>query len=504
MTRITRRAGSTKPRACSAVMMALLAFAAGGMVSGCTTNPATGDSMLSLLSPQEEARIGAEQHRKLTPAFGGVISSRDIQHYVASIGQFLAHTSEMPNLRFTFTVLNTDKVNAFALPGGYVYITRGLLALANSEAEVASVLAHEIGHVVARHAAQRYSRSVFLGIGAAALGILTGDGEITRLIGGGLGAHLSSYSREQEFEADMLAVRYLKRAGFKPGAIVSFLKTLTRHSRLSARLMGHPPDQANETNIMSTHPRTVERVRRAAAQAGSTTNLNPIIGRAIYLRKIDGLLYGDAPEQGFVRGRDFLHPELRIRFRVPPGFHLSNRPDRVIAQEPGGSSIVFGSAPRAGNRSPYGYLVNVWGRNLRLEDRKTLTINNMPAATGTARVRSQRGVHDLRLVAIRRGRSMYNFLFLRPPGGGNLDRIYRQTTSSFRGVSRAEARSWRPWRLKIITVRRGDTIARLARRMAVDRLREEHFRVLNGLGARARLVPGRKVKIVILDRRRAS
>jgi predicted Zn-dependent protease len=255
---------------------------------------------------------------------------------------------------------------------------------------------------------------------------------------------------------------------------------------------------------MSTHPSTVERVRRAAAQAGSTTNRNPIIGRAVYLRKIDGLLYGDAPEQGFVRGRDFLHPKLRIRFRVPPGFHLSNQPDRVIAQGPGGSAIVFGSAPGAGNRSPYGYLVNVWGRNLRLEDRQTLTINNMPAATGTAQVRSQRGVQNLRLVAIRRGGSMYNFLFLSPPGGGNLDRIYRQITSSFRGVSGAEARSWRPWRLRIITVRRGDTVARLARRMAVDRFREEHFRILNGLGARARLVPGRKVKIVILGQRTAS
>ena len=207
MTKTSRPAGATGQRARNAVTMALLALVAGGLVSGGTTNPATGERMLSLLSPQEEARIGAREHRKLVPAFGGAIGDRNIQGYVASVGGLLARTSEMPRLRFTFTVLNTDKVNAFALPGGYVYITRGLLALANSEAEMASVLAHEIGHVAARHAAQRYSRSVFAGIGAAAVGILTGSGELARIAGTGLGAHLRSYSRSQELQADRLGIR---------------------------------------------------------------------------------------------------------------------------------------------------------------------------------------------------------------------------------------------------------------------------------------------------------
>jgi predicted Zn-dependent protease len=459
--------------------------------------------MMSFLSPAEEARIGAREHRKLMPVFGGAISNEDLSHYVSSVGTLLARTSEMPNLGFKFTVLNTDMVNAFALPGGYVYITRGLLALANSEAEIAGVLAHEIGHVTARHAAQRHSRTVFAGIGAAAVGILTGSGELARITGSGLGGYLKSYSREQEFEADKLGIRYLKRAGFDPKVMAGFLSNMRAQTRLAARLSGQAPDGREQTNIMSTHPRTLERVQRAASEAGGIQNPDPIIGRGVYLRKINGMIYGDAPEQGFVRGRYFLHPGMRIRFRVPPGFHMINQPKQVRALGPGGVVITFDTAAKAGNRGPYDYLVHHWARNLRLRDLDNSDINAMAAASGAARIRTRLGYRALRLAVISRDGRLYRFLFMGPRGAGRrIYEAYRDTTNTFEGVSHSQAREWRPYRIRIVPVRRGDTVARMAKRMSVDQFGEELFRVINGLSPEDRLTPGQRVKIISHQGRR--
>lgn len=468
-------------------------------LGGCATNPATGERMMSLMSAEEEARIGAQEHERLLPAFGGKVSDEALQRYIASIGNLLARTSELPNLKFTFTVLNTDMVNAFALPGGYVYITRGLLALANSEAEVAGVLAHEIGHVTARHAAQRHSRSVLAGGLAAAIGIFTGSGELAQIAGSGLGIYLRGYSREQEFEADTLGVRYLKRAGFDPGAMARFLASLRAHSQLTAALMGQPESTVDESNIMATHPRTVERVQRAEATAGGPAPKDPIVGRDVFLGKINGMIYGDAPDQGYARGRDFLHPDLRFRFRVPEGYFLINQPSQVVARGPDGVLAIFAAAPGAEGREPYDYLVNVWAAKAQLSERKRLTINGLAAATAAIRIRTSDGVRDVRLVAIRRGREMFRFMFVAPTGAAReLDRAYRETALSFRDVSAAEAGRWRPYVVRVVPVRRGDTVAGMAGRMAVERFKERHFRVINGLGPKDGVVAGQSVKIVVL------
>ena len=197
MNRTARPGGARGPNLRAVAMMALLAFGAGGLASGCTTNPATGGRMVSFISPQEEARIGAEQHRKLVPAMGGVISRRDVQRYVASVGHLLARTSEMPNLRFTFTVLNTDSVNAFALPGGYIYITRGILVHFTSEAQLAAVLGHEIGHVTARHSVSQMSTQTLLQ-GAVGVGSILAPSlqPVFGVANAGLGVLFLKFSRE--------------------------------------------------------------------------------------------------------------------------------------------------------------------------------------------------------------------------------------------------------------------------------------------------------------------
>ena len=477
---------------------AALAAAAMLGAGACTADPASGDDRFTVfMSPAEEARIGREQHEKVVKQFGGVYDDADLARYVSSIGRFLAQTSERPDLDFTFTVLDTPIVNALALPGGYVYVTRGLLALAANEAELAGVIAHEIGHVTARHAAERYSRGVVAGIGLTVLGVLSGSEALNRLAGVTAELVLKAYSREQELEADTLGVRYLTRAGFDPGAMSSFLAKLQAHDALAARLRGE--DGGGEgIGLLATHPRTSERIAQAIRAAGVGRVANPIVARDIYLGKIDGLLYGDNPDQGVITGRVFAHPRLRFRFEVPAGFRLLNGADRVVALGPDGARIVFSGAPRGRATTMARYLTAAWGAELPLRQVETITVGGLEAATAAARVKTQRGPMDLRLVAIAFDeKTVYRFLFLTPLHlSDKLAVALRRTTYSFRALSPREAAALKPLRIAIRTVRPGDTVASLARMLPFETLAVERFRVLNGLAPDQRLSPGDKVKII--------
>lgn len=487
-------------RSGAAMLAALSLLTCTPFLTTCATNPATGERIFTIMSPQEEQKLGDEEHPKLVAAFGGEFKDKALDAYVNSVGQLLARTTELPNLKYTFTVLDTPDVNAFALPGGYVHVTRGLLALANNEAELAGVLGHELGHINARHTAQRYSKSVIAGIGANVLGILTGSSALTDIASRAARLALLSYSREDEFQADMLGVRYLTRAGFDPHAMASFLATLHTYSQLEAEIHGQPPGTVDQRNMLATHPRTVERVERAAAEAGNSHVRNPIVGRDVYLRKINGLIFGDSPSQGFVRGRDFLHPKLRFRFRVPEGFKLQNTPQRVVATGPDRAQIVFDSDKQKGRRrAPLDYMENVWAQGLVLSDREAITINGLRAATADARVRTNDGARDLRLVVIQGdGPEMWRFLFLTPPQDTQkLSLALRRTTYSFRRVSAAEAAKWKPWRVHLHKVVAGDTVESLAARMPFSKLKVEWFRALNGLGTGEPLRLGQTVKLVL-------
>ena len=467
-------------------------------LGGCAVNPATGERMFAIASPAEEVRIGRQQHPKLVKEFGGAYEDAQVARYVSSIGRLLATTSELPNLRFTFTVLNTGKVNAFALPGGYVYVTRGLLALANTEAQLAGVIAHEIGHVSARHAVQRYSRSVAAGIGLTVLGVLTGSPALARAAGLGAQIYLQGYSRDQELEADTLGIRYLRRAGYDSGAMADFLRRMRAQAALEARIAGLPPGKVDEYSILATHPRTIDRVQQAAAAAANIAVPNPIVGREVYLRKIDGMVFGDAPDQGLIRGRVFAHPALRFTFTAPAGFRLINTPTRVLARGPGKARIIFDRAEKRTGRSLTHYLQNVWARGVRLAQVERININGMDAATGAARVKVRRGAVDVRLVAIRYDpERVYRFAFLIPPRlSPRLSLELRRTTHSFRRLSAAEAAGLKPLRIRVVRVGAGDTVASLAARMPYSEHRRERFEVLNGLAPGARLRPGEFVKII--------
>lgn len=483
-----------------------LALPLAGALGGCTVNPATGGrSFTAGMTTAQEIEIGGKYHPRIVKQFGGEYGSPELRRYVAGVGARLAKGVERKDLQYRFTVLNSPVVNAFATPGGYIYITRGLLALADDEAQLAGVLAHELGHQAALHHARRFGQGLLTSLLVTTLG----GAQAGQLAGGAL---LSSFSREHEREADDLGLRYMSRAGYDPRELGGFLSKLRADARLRAKLMGKKPEAVDEFDFLATHPAPLERVRRLAAEAGQYKLRGGATGRDVYQREIDGILYGDDPSSGFVRGRVFTHPKLGFRFVGPEGFHLVNTDRAVIGIGPAEARLVFDRAPpekddgkakhKPGKPPPVPtarhYLTRVWAKDIALREVRSLAINGLNAATGVGELNTRHGRLDFRLVAIRLDdRSMYRFLFATPPAEtSKLAAGFNATMDSFRKLTPSEISTLKPMRLHIVRVRPGDTVKSLSGRMAVSDLPEERFRVLNGLTETRSLVPGQTVKIV--------
>jgi predicted Zn-dependent protease len=483
----------------------LASTGAASFCGGCAVNPATGKQDLILVGAADEKAIGLREHPKILAQFGGVYNDPSVAGYVASIGGRLAAATETPGLGFTFTLLNSPVVNAFALPGGYVYITRGLMALAQNEAELAGVLGHEIGHVAARHSAQRRSQSMLAQLGVGLLGAVAG-GPSSQLAGSVAGLYLKSYSRDQEFEADMLGSRYMTRAGYDSRAMATFLRGLRASSRLDAKIDGRSPGEIDAFNITATHPRTLERVQRAVARAQNQQSRQTRktqsgrMGRDDYLNSLDGMIFGDGPEQGYVRGQKFAHPTLRFEFTVPPGFTLRNSLKKLTAtSRNSGATIVFDAAPKPFPGALTAYLANQWARGARVQQLERITVNGMPGATAQLRGNGPKGPLTMRLIVIRfNARSIYRFLFAAPPSVmPSLSTAFQRTTYSFRRLSPVQAKRLKPRIISIVDGEAGASPERLISRMAFDEFRRERFNVLNGLeGATQRTFDG-QVKLVV-------
>ncbi|MGI9417530.1 MAG: M48 family metalloprotease [Geminicoccaceae bacterium] len=471
-------------------------------------NPATGQKEFTAMSPDQEKAVGKDQHPKILQQFGGEYGDAELRAYVNEIGDRLQAVSELPDLDFTFTLLNSDVINAFALPGGYVYISRGLMALAENEAEVAGVMAHEVGHVTARHSAQRYSRGVLaqggVALGSILAGVL-GGGNLAKTVqqvgGTGAQAYLAGYSREQEFQSDELGVRYLTRAGYDPTAMATFLEKLGEHSELARKLAGKEGAPDPSTSMFATHPRTPDRVRRAAEKAAQTEATVGRVARDEYLQRIDGMIYGDDPNQGFVRGQTFVHPKLRFAFKAPEGFRLQNTPSAVVGGDEAGNGMRFDSA-KMRSSSMRDYMAREWAKELKIQNLKKINsfeLDGLPAVSAgtTGKTKDGKSV-DVGLAAIQVDpETVYRFMFLSPGGASNAEaRAAQETVESFRVLSESEAARYKPKRIKVVRAGSGDSTASLAGRMAVDDLRELQFEVLNGLDPNEQPASGELVKLI--------
>jgi len=475
------------------------------LLGACTVNPATGEKEFTpFMTPSQEAAIGAEQNPQLVDEFGGEYSDTKLGAYVEGIGDKLAASSEMPDTDFNFTVLNSSIINAFALPGGYVNISRGLMAYFNDEAEMASVLGHEIGHVTARHAANRYNRTVFAGLGAAIVGAVAGSDTISGIVNTGAQLALLSYSRGQESQADGLGLRYMGRVGYDPDGSVRMLVTLGAATNLEAKKTGQDPNAT--PNWARTHPLTSTRIsdQQARVDAMIPKPANPATNANAYLNAIDGMLFGDDPEQGVIRGQDFLHPVLRLRFTAPDPFVMQNTAKYVIGGAEN-AQFAFAGGQVSSGTSTRSYLDQTWnalfegGAPQSLANYRSFTTNNMETVSGEARLQQENGQLDVKLVAYRYDTThAYHFILITTPDAtAGYQSAFNALISSFKKLSATEAAAIKPLRIKVVTVQRGDSVSSLAAKMAVDDYKEELFRVLNGLGANEGIQAGQRLKIVV-------
>jgi len=476
------------------------------LLQGCVTaNPATGGSDFTpFMSPARESALGKEQHPHILEQHGGVLDDPKIAGYVAVIGGRLAAVSEMPKSPFTFTVLNSPIVNAFALPGGYIYVTRGILALFNSEAELASVLGHEIGHVTARHSAKRYNQQLFTGLGVSLLGAALKNKEVSDVLGYGSQLYLKSYSRGNEYESDQLGVRYSTRAGFDPYAAADMLHSLDAQSKLQD-IIAHRTGQQRPPEFFSTHPNTKDRVQRAFKAAQQTgVPQGKERGHDRFLDTIDGMIYGDDPALGVIRGQNFTHPTFRFTFKVPNHYRLTNSPDMVYAVGSGpaeGGIIIFAGSTLKG-RNMIEFTSQTWtsvAEKAALRGLQDLTINGMEAVTGWNDITVKGVPSQVRLVTIRYSQKQaFYFLTITPLNKAySLEKDLQRMTYSFNRISARQAKNFKRKIIRVVTVKRGDTSKKLSLKMAFPDHRLDRFLVLNGLNARSKLVAGQRVKVII-------
>jgi predicted Zn-dependent protease len=476
-----------------------LAGVAAASLAACATVPGASVPAGAPIT-QAEAQQGAQYHEEFLAEFGGAYTGPQAG-YVEQIGRNIAAQSGLgTQSSFVVTLLNSSVDNAFAVPGGYVYVTRQLVSLMNNEAELAGVLGHEVGHVAARHSARRQEtaqRNQILGVlGSVLSGVLLGNSQL-----GQLGQQLAStapqlatlsYSRGQETEADELGIRYLGSAGYDPRSMATVLQSLAMQNALDSQLVGR---DATIPEWASTHPDPAGRVQNALRLAGNGTG---VTNRDTFLTRIDGLLYGDDPQQGVIEGRTFIHPEMRMTFSVPNGFYMVNGTRAVsINGESGRAQLTTG--PYDGNLETYvrQAFQAIGGSQTQLAPQtvQRTTVNGLPAVYGTARVNNSQGSLDVVVFAYELANSQaVHFATITPAGGAS---VFNPMFESMRRITQAEAAQVIPRRIDVVTAGANDTVQTLARRMAYDTAQVERFRVLNGLTSSESVVAGQKYKIVV-------
>ncbi len=496
-----RQTPPSSPRTASRRAAALLAAL---LTAACVTDPLATDgkqqqAATEITLPPAPPRttaldaIAQREHERLVASFGGEYRQPQVTALLRDILDRLARATERPGERYSVTLLNSPLVNAFALPNGNVYITRGLLVLANDTSEIASVLAHEMAHVITRHAVDRQELERTAQLVNRVRSDVLQDQAAARALNAQGRLAIASFSRQQELEADALSVRIIARAGFDPYGATRFLDSLGRTTAIRAAMLGINQN-AQGMDISSTHPSTPERIQLAtlaARQIGA-----PGVGEADrnrYLQTLQGVTFADDAGQGFVRGATFSHPRLGITFTAPEGFVMENGRDAVLGVSPeGGRAVRFDRAKVEPSVPLTQYVDSGLIEGAAATDVQALTINGLPAATSKATSDGW----SYRIYAFRVGQQTYRLTFAARNMTPDVEASYRASAETFRRLTAEETRTLRPFRISLVTATAGDTAETLAARMALEEPKLERFRVLNGLQISDRVFAGQRYKII--------
>ncbi|HXU94023.1 MAG TPA: M48 family metalloprotease [Gallionella sp.] len=460
------------------------------LLAGCAQNPVTGQNDFVMMSESQEIAEGRQADVQIKKQYK-VYESKALQDYVNRVGQRLAQQSHRPNLQYHFTVLDTPEVNAFALPGGYVYVTRGILPYLNSEAELAAVVGHEVGHVTARHGVRQQSAAQAANIGLTIASIFVpeigsmGGQNITNIVGGAL---LSGYGREHELEADRLGAQYLARADYDPQAIISVLRVLKNQELKDIELAkqeGREPRRYS--GLFATHPDNDTRLKQVVGEANKQAPAAPFEGRAEFLAATDGLTFGDSGDQGVVRNNSFYHADLGIALSFPETWQVHNLPDALVAVSPGGEAMMQMKMDQQPTGTPTEYARRLAGYSAQTQ---SLDLNGLPAATfetsNTMGGVIYKDKHAYILQAQAKERGSLN---------AHRNEIYG-TVRSFHTLTAEERKLVRPLSIRVIHVRAGETYAKLAQGSPLGKSAESYLRLINAQYPDGEPHAGQAIKIV--------
>lgn len=446
-------------------------------------------SIESVRARDSQAKFGAKQHPKILARYGGAYENESLELVLALIVGRLVEQSKNKDRAFDITILNSPTVNAFALPGGYLYVTRGLLALANDGAEVAAVLAHEMAHVSSNHGLDRSRKARAVDIANRVASDVVSNPVVSRVARASTEQRLAAFSKAQELQADAVGIKMLGEAGFDPYAASRMLIAMTRHSawRTASKL-------GNEDEMSNSHPSTPQRVelaRRHARAFGPQGSGDRMQDR--YLRGLNGILFGDAEKEGFIRGRTYLHKKLGFRFAVPDGFELANRARAVLASGPGETAIRFDAVSKKDNgATPQAYVRSGWVNGLDESSVVPVSVNGLPAAQAVARS----GDWQFRVTVVELKGRYYRFIVAAPRSTTGLDQISTQVSGSFRQLKASELSKLKPLKMKVVKLRRASSVQKMTEEMVGVARPKQLFLTLNGMARERGLRSGELVKIV--------
>jgi len=465
---------------------------------GCAMNPVSGRPEVVLLSAEQEKKIGEEESKKIEKQMG-LLDHQQLTGYLEALGKRLAEQSPRQDVSYQFHLVDMKEPNAFALPGGYVYVTRGLLALVNTEDELAGVVGHEIGHVAARHSVQKISKQ---GPFAIIFGIVSGvTGLISPLVGnilGGVGdlaqgLVFAPYSRSQESEADRVGQDMAAHAGWEPAGLAAFLNTLGREENLYQ-------DGPQRASFFDSHPATPDRVAKTAKHAKTLQRAarEPISpSREAFLARLDGLVVGQRAANGIFVGQTFLHPDFKIFLRFPEKWHLQNSPEQVAAAAPDGEALMLlkavaeGTDPMEGARA----LERTTKSEIVSKTQKT-TINGLPAAHTQMSPDSK---VELDLTWIAHRGVIYLLAGVAPRNRfGAVRPIFAQTTQSFRPLLPEEREAIREKHIRLVKAQAGETVEALTARSG-SAWKTDEVAVANGLASGEQLTAGQVIKVAVAE-----